>query len=136
MLPRDVQRCIVSFIACGGPEVLSEKLQQYTKEDKCKMFDVLDATTLSSTIAGHNLSIHLRRYSDMSGAWSLMCFWSKEDRETGNFTFCAEIAARISNGSIPPLIELAPRSVRKLPPLIVRAFDERSEGHMISTQYF
>ena len=130
MLPRDIKRCIVSFIACGGPEIISEKLKL---SEKRIMFDVLNAETLSSTIVGFNLSIHMLRES---GAWSIMCFWSKEDSETGDFTFCVKITARLCNGVIPPLIDLAPRSVKKLPPLIVRSFEERSEGHMVSTQYF
>ena len=134
MLPRDIRRLIVGFIACGGPEIISEKLKQYGS-DKRKMFDVLDASTLGSTIAGYELSIHLRR-TDTTDPWSLMCFWSKEDVETGDFLYTAQIVVRLSDGKIPSLLDMAPRDVTELPPLIVRAFDERDEGPMISTEYF
>ena len=134
MLPRDVTRLIVGFIACGGPEIISEKLKEY-HTDKRKMFDVLDATTLSSTIAGYQLAIHLRRDS-LTDPWSMMCFWSKEDAESGDLLFCAQIETRLSEGKLPCILDLAPRSVKELPPIIVRAFDERSEGPMISIEYF
>ena len=132
-LPRDLVRVVVSFVACGSTEVISQKLKDDTAVRK--MFDVRNAKTLSRDICGYQLSIHLHR-KDITCPWMLMLFWSVEDPETEELTYTAKFECMLMNGIVPPLIELAPRSIVEMPRIIVRAFDDSSQGPMISAYFF